>query len=74
MPLGTILKDDSNMGIDKEWTKIVLHIHKGMQGISNLPRFFWAKKSWTLKELHVQFFFYIKDLMKRWLREFTEDG
>jgi hypothetical protein len=53
LPLGTIKKDDSNMGISSEWTKIILHIYRGMQGTSNLPRIFWAKKSWTLKELHV---------------------
>jgi hypothetical protein len=27
-PIGKILKDDSNNGIDDEWTKIVFHIYK----------------------------------------------
>ena len=61
------------MGIDKEWTKIALHIHRGPQGVSNLPRIFWAKKAWTLKELHIHFFDYIKDLMRRWLKDLKDE-
>tara|TARA_B110000285_G_C15092412_1_gene599869 strand:- start:1065 stop:1208 length:144 start_codon:yes stop_codon:yes gene_type:complete len=38
----------------------------------NLPRVFWAKKSWTLKELHLNFFDYFKDILVRWLKEVQE--
>jgi hypothetical protein len=39
-----------------------------------LPRFYWARKSWTLEELHHQFFGYIKDLFSRWYNEIKETG
>ena len=38
----------------------------------NLPRVFWAKKSWTLTELHVNFLDYFKDILVRWLKEVQE--
>lgn len=34
---------------------------------------FYAKKSWTLKELHMQFFQYNKDLLLRWLKDIKDD-
>jgi hypothetical protein len=72
LPLGSISKTDSNNGVSDEWTKIVFHIFKEKTYLSqlmNLPRVFWAKKSWTLKELHLHSFDYFKDIMKRWLKE-----
>ena len=75
LPLGTISKTDSNMGIDAEWTKVVFHIYQETsyrQEYINLPRIFWAKKSWTLKELHLNFFDYIKDILRRWLKDIKE--
>ena len=77
LPLGTITKTDSNMGIDAEWTKIVFHIY--IEGnyrseLVNLPRIFWAKKSWTLKELHLNFFDYFKDILRRWFKDIAERG
>ena len=51
-PIEQINKFDSNNGIDKEWVKIAIHIFKETDGLLNLPRFIWAKKSWTLMELH----------------------
>jgi len=65
-PIEQIKKDDSNNGIDPSWTKICISILKQGEGLLNLPRFMWIKKSWTLKELHLRFFDYFKDLFVRW--------
>jgi hypothetical protein len=46
-PLTQIKKDDSNYGIDSEWTKVAIHIFKEHAHL-NLPRFIWVRKSWTL--------------------------
>jgi hypothetical protein len=73
-PLGKILKDDSNNGIDEDWTKVFFHIYKENAGLLNLPRVVYAKKSWTLMELHYQFFDYIKDLLRKWLKDVQENG
>lgn len=51
-PLNQIKKDDSNYGIDPEWTKVVVHIFKDNTHM-NLARIIWVKKSWTLTELHL---------------------
>ena len=40
-PLAQIKKDDSNYGIDSEWTKIVVHIFKD-GALLNLARFIWV--------------------------------
>ena len=61
MPNNQIKNDDSNYCIDSEWTKIVVHIYKEA-GLMNLPRIIWAKKSWTLKQLHLEFFKLFHDL------------
>lgn len=45
-----------------------------MEQLFNLPRIFWAKKSWTMKELHLNFFDYFKDIIRRWLLEVKEKG
>lgn len=69
----TIKKDDSNNGLDQDWCKIFYHIFKDGT-LLNLPRLFYAKKSWTLKELHVQFFESVKDLISRWLKDVKDEG
>ena len=40
----------------------------------NLPRIIWARKNWTLKQLHVEFFDLFKDLLLRWFKDFKENG
>lgn len=72
-PLNQIKKDDSNYGIDPEWTKVVVHIFKDNTHM-NLARVLWVKKSWTLTELHLQFFNEYKDLLHRWYKECQEKG
>ena len=69
-----VKKDDSNYGIDQEWVKVCIHIFRDQTGLLNLPRFIWVNKNWSLKELHLHFFKYIKDLLIRWYREIKEDG
>lgn len=32
----------------------------------NIPRLFWVKKSWTLKEVHIQLFSFMKKLFTNW--------
>jgi hypothetical protein len=73
-PIDQIKKDDSNNGIDKQWTKVFFHIFKDGSGLLNLPRLMYAKKSWSLKELHLNFFHNVKDLLGRWLKEVQLDG
>ena len=73
-PIEQINKYDSNNGIDPEWLKVAIHIFREGEGLLNLPRFIWVKKSWTLVELHHQFFDYIKDLFVRWYKEIAESG
>ena len=46
-PAMQINKTDNNMGVDSNWTKIVVHIMQGNQRF-NLPRVFWARKNWHL--------------------------
>lgn len=67
-------KFDDNYGIDSDWTKIVIHFFGGNNGneFFNLPRVIWARKSWTLKELHLQFFNYFKGLLINWYKEIDE--
>jgi hypothetical protein len=67
-------KFDSNYGIDPDWMMVPIHIFKEGDGLLNLPRFIWLKKSWKLTEVHHQFFDYIKDLFTKWYEEFTKDG
>jgi hypothetical protein len=73
-PLEQINKYDSNYGIDIDWIKVPIHIFKEGEGLLNLPRFIWLKKSWTLVEVHHNFFNYIKDLFTRWYAEIAESG
>lgn len=40
----------------------------------NLPRVFWARKDWTLKEMHWRVFEYFRDLFVRWLHDYKEHG
>ena len=72
-PLTQIKKDDSNNGVSDEWVKIPIHFYKNY-GFFGLVRFMWAKKSWTLKELHINFYNHHKDLFYRWLKEIAENG
>jgi len=55
-PLEQIRKDDSNHGISEEWCKVCVNVFKTGEGLFNLPRIIWVKKSWTLKEVHYHFF------------------
>lgn len=68
-PLEQVKKDDSNNGIDTQWVKICVHIFKEYSGLLNLPRFLWAKKSWTLRELHLNFYATFSDLFVRWYKD-----
>ena len=68
-----ISKTDSNMGISTDWVKIIVHSYQSMEKF-NLPRLIWARKDWTLKELHWNVFKYFRDLFTRWLSDFKEHG
>lgn len=61
------------MGISNDWVKIVVHSYQSMERF-NLPRVIWARKDWTLKELHWNVFRYFRDLFVRWLHDFKENG
>lgn len=52
---------------------MAIHIFKD-NGLLNLARFTWVKKSWTLKELHLQFFNEYKELMYKWYKDIKEKG
>jgi hypothetical protein len=52
-----------------------MHIKKMNQPKNfNLPRLFWAKKSWTLAELHHRVFDHLKNLFYRWYCAVNEGG
>lgn len=34
----------------------------------------WARKDWTLKELHQRVFEYYRDIFVRWYKEIAEKG
>ena len=68
-----IKKDDSNYGIDSEWVKVFIHNQKGNQ-LANLPRCIWVNKQWTLKDLHLNFFDFIKNVIVRWYKDVKERG
>lgn len=72
-PIEEISKTDSNMGVGANWVKIVVHSFQGYEKF-NLPRVIWARKEWTLKELHWHVFRYFRDLFVRWLLDFKEQG
>lgn len=72
-PITQIKKDDSNYGIDEDWTKVCVHIYKDST-LLNLPRFIWARKSWTLEQLHYEFFNLYKDLFYRWYKDIEDAG
>ena len=55
LPLEQTRKDDSNYGIDQSWMKMCINVYKDNK-LLNLPRFLWVNKSWTLKELHMNYF------------------
>lgn len=61
------------MGIDSEWTKICVHMLKD-NGSFNLPRIIYAKKSWTLKQLHIEFYREYRDIFYRWFKDIKETG
>lgn len=61
------------MGIDSLWVKVFIHIFKD-NSLLNLPRVIWVNKNWTLKELHLRFFAYVRDLFVRWYKEVQEKG
>lgn len=72
-PIEEISRTDSNMGISSEWVKIVVHSYQAMDKF-NLPRVIWARKDWSLKELHWEVFRYFRDLFVRWLSDYKEHG
>lgn len=72
-PITQIKKDDSNYGIDSDWTKVVVHIFKDNQ-LLNLARMIWVRKSWTLKQMHIGFFDQYKNLLIRWYKDIDEKG
>lgn len=61
------------MGIDSNWVKIVVHSFQGFDKF-NLPRMIWARKDWTLKQLHWNVFAYFQDLFVRWLQDYKDQG
>jgi len=67
-PINQIKKDNSNYGIDTNWVKIPVHIFKD-NALLNLPRFVWAKKSWTLTQFHFEFFKLYKGLIANWYKD-----
>lgn len=68
-------KYDNNYGVSYEWVKIVMHLKKkGSHNNFNLPRLFWAKKSWTLVELHHHVFNHFKNLFTRWYQALHENS
>ena len=69
-----IKKDDSNYGIDAAWVQVPIHIYRVQTGLLNLPRFIWIRKDWTLKQAHLEFFKYTKDLLVRWYQEIKKEG
>lgn len=73
IPLNQIKKDDSNYGIDTEWTKMVLHVYKGGD-LLNLARIIWVKKSSTLLELHKQFFHEFKNVIFGYYKDLETHG
>jgi hypothetical protein len=72
-PIEQLSKTDSNMGVDSNWVKIVVHSFQGFDKF-NLPRMFWARKDWTLKQLHWNVFLYFHDLFVRWLQDYKDQG
>ena len=72
-PITLIKKDDSNYGIDQDWVKICVHMIKDNAPL-NLARFVWARKSWTLKQLHVEFFTLYRELIYRWFKDIETTG
>ena len=72
-PIEQLSKTDSNMGVDSNWVKIVVHSFQGSEKF-NLPRMFWARKDWTLKQLHWNVFAYFHDLFVRWLQDYKDQG
>ena len=53
--MNQIKNDDSNYGVKREWVKVVVHLTQDEESIG-YPRVFWAKKSWSTKQLHVEFY------------------
>ena len=49
--------------------KMCINVYKDNNKLLNLPRFIWIKKSWTLKELHMNYFEAYRDIFVRWYRE-----
>ena len=74
LPQHKINSVDSNNGVDLVWTKIIIHQLKEGQENFSLPRIIWARKDWTLKELHQRVFEYFRDLFVRWYKEIEETG
>ena len=72
-PIEEISKTDSNMGLSADWVKIVVHSFQGYEKF-NLPRVIWARKDWSLKQLHWNVFLYFRDLFVRWLHDYKEHG
>lgn len=67
--------NDSNNGVGEEWTKLVLHVKQfskakfssNLTKDSFLPRMMWVNKSWTIKDLHVKVFSFIRHLIAEWI-------
>jgi len=74
-PITQIKKDDSNYGIDPDYTKVCVHVWKDNY-LLNLPRIIWVRKSWTLRQLHVEFFRLYRWLIYKWYKHAlkSEDG
>lgn len=39
-----------------------------------MPRFIWIKKSWTLKELHLNFYDEFKSIITNWYKDCKDQG
>ena len=59
---------DSNNGISDEYTRLALNLgylqksraYSTLSTETVLPRLMWVKKSWTLQELHLEIFKYLR--------------
>lgn len=67
-PMTQIKNDDSNYGVKKEWVKVVVHMTQDDESFG-YPRVFWAKKSWSTKTLHVEFYKQFQSVFAKWFKK-----
>jgi len=66
------MKYDNFYNVGDDYTMIVLDIaqwmkqHYSVERLHKLPRLLWAKKSWTLQELHLHVFKHVRGIISEW--------